>query len=146
MKKVYTMIALMVLVGSMAVAAQAQTASRTQLVASIPFQFHVGDQAMPAGEYTISQVNPSSDRAVLRLRAKNGSSTVMIQMNNVIGKVRDGSQLVFNRLGSEYYFSQAWMSGDDTGWQASKSKVERQTQQQLAGMKWSTETVALRIR
>ena len=136
----------MVLVGSMAVAAQAQTGGRTQLVATIPFQFHVGDQAMPAGEYMISQVNPSSDRAVLRLRAKDGSSTVMIQMDNVIGKGREGSQLVFNRLGSEYYFSQAWMSGDDTGWQASKSKAERQTRQELAGIRPSKETVALRLR
>lgn len=146
MKKAYTMIALMVLVGSMAVAAQAQTASRTQLVASIPFQFNVGDKTLPAGEYAISQVNPSSDHAVLRLRAKDGSRTVMIQMNNVIGKGREGSQLVFNRVDGEYYFSQAWISGDDTGWQASKSKAERSARQELAGMKLSTERVALRVR
>jgi hypothetical protein len=146
MKKAYTMIALMVLVGSMAVAAQAQTASRTQLVASIQFRFYVGDQTMPAGEYTISQVNPSSDHAVLKLRAKDGSRAVMIQMDNVIGKAREGSQLVFNHLGSEYYFSQAWMSGDNTGWQASRSKAERTAKQELAGIKSSKETVALRLR
>jgi hypothetical protein len=145
-RQAYTMMALMVLVGSMAVAAQAQTGGRTQLVASIPFQFNVGDQAMPAGEYTISQVNPSSDHAVLRLRTKDGSRTVMIQMNDVIGKAREGSQLIFNRLGNEYYFSQAWMSGDDTGWQASKSKAERSARQEVAGMKTSRETVALRQR
>ena len=146
MKKAYTIVALMVLVGSMAVAAQAQTGSRTQLVASIPFQFNVGDQTMPAGDYTISQVNPSSDHAVLRLRSKDGSRTVMIQMNNVIGKAREGSQLIFNRLGGAYYFSQAWMSSDDTGWQAQKSKAERSARQEVAGMKTSTETVALRRR
>jgi hypothetical protein len=70
----------------------------------------------------------------------------MIQMNNVIGKAHAGSQLVFNRLGSNYYFSQAWISGDDTGWQAPKSKAERQTRQELAGMKPTTGTVALRLR
>jgi hypothetical protein len=80
------MIALMVLVGLMAVAAQAQTGSRTQLVANIPFQFNVGDKAMPAGEYTVSQVNPSSDHAVLQLRSKDGKNTMMIQMTNMIGK------------------------------------------------------------
>jgi membrane-bound ClpP family serine protease len=82
----YMMIALMVLVGLMAVAAQAQTGSRTQLVANIPFQFNVGDKAMPAGEYTVSQVNPSSDHAVLQLRSKDGKNTMMIQMTNMIGK------------------------------------------------------------
>lgn len=146
MKKAYTMIALMVLVGSVAVAAQAQTASPAQLVASIPFQFNVGDKAMPAGDYTIRQVNPSSDQTILQLRAKNGSRTVMIQMDNVIGRAHEGSQLIFNRLGSEYYFSQAWMSGDETGWQAPKSKAERSVRPELAEMKSSTETVALRVR
>jgi hypothetical protein len=48
--------------------AQAQTGSRTQLIAKIPFQFNVGNKSMPAGEYTVSQVNPSSDRAVRQLR------------------------------------------------------------------------------
>lgn len=145
MKKAYTMIALMVLVGSMAVAAQAQTASRTQLVADIPFQFNVGNQTMPAGEYTVKQVNPSSDHAVLQLRAKDGSRTVMIQMNNVIGKAKEGSQLIFNHLGGEYYFAQTWISGEGTGWQASTSKAERSARTELAGMKPSTEMVALRV-
>ena len=146
MKKAYTMIALLVLIGSMAVAAQAQTSSRTRLIADIPFEFNVGAQTMPAGEYIVSQVNPSSDQAVVLLRAKNGSRSVMIQMNNVIGKAREGSQLVFNHLGNEYYFSQAWISADDTGWQAPKTKAERSGRQQLAGMKTSQETVALRLR
>jgi len=35
-KTAYTMIALLVLIGGMAVAAQAQTGSRTQLIAKIP--------------------------------------------------------------------------------------------------------------
>lgn len=146
MKKAYKMIALMVLVGSMAVAAQAQTGSRTQLVASIPFQFNVGDQTMPAGEYTVSQVNPSSDHAVLRLRGKDGSRTVMIQMNSVIAKANEGSRLVFNHIGDEYYFSQAWVSGEDTGWQASKAKAERSARPELARMNLSTERVSLRLR
>lgn len=145
-KQAYTIIALMVLVGSLAVAAQAQTASRTQLVANIPFEFNVGDKAMPAGEYTVSQVNPSSDHAVLQLRAKDGSRTVMIQMNNVIGRAKDGSHLLFNHLGNQYYFSQAWISGEDTGWQAPKSKAERLARTELAGMKPLTEKVALRVR
>lgn len=146
MKKAYTMIALVVLVGSMAVAAQAQTASGTQLVARIPFQFKAGDKTMSAGDYTISQVNPSSDRAVLRLRTKDGRNTVMIQMNSVIGKTGVGSQLVFNRVGNEYYFSQAWMSAEEAGWQAPRSKAERSLQPELAGMKPATKTIALRVR
>ena len=50
-KQAYTMIAMIVLVGSMAVAAQAQTSGRTRMIANIPFEFSVGNQTLPAGEY-----------------------------------------------------------------------------------------------
>jgi len=136
---------LMVLVGLMAVAAQAQTGSRTQLVANIPFQFNVGDKAMPAGAYTVSQVNPSSDHAVLQLRSKDGKS-VMIQMTNMIGKANESARLVFNRYGSDSYFAEAWIPSDGNGLQAPKSKRERAARQELAGVKPVTETVALKVR
>ena len=144
-RHVYTIVALMVLVGSVAVAAQAQTGSRTQLVANIPFQFNVGDKAMPAGAYTVSQVNPSSDHAVLQLRSKDGKS-VMIQMTNVIGKANESARLVFNRYGSDSYFAEAWIPSDGNGLQAPRSKSERAARQELAGVKPVTETVALKVR
>jgi hypothetical protein len=142
----YTIIALIVLTGSMAVAAQAQTSRGTELRASIPFQFNVGDKTMPAGEYTISQVNPSSDPAVMQLHAKDGSRAVMIQVNNVIGNGRESSRLLFNRYGSQYFFAQAWTMGDITGWQAPKSKAERLASKELADMKPAPATIALRLR
>jgi len=144
-RHVYTIVALMVLVGSMAVAARAQTGNRTQLVANIPFQFNVGDKAMAAGEYTVSQVNPSSDHAVLQLRSKDGKS-VMIQMTNMIGKANETARLVFNRYGSDSYFAEAWIPSDGNGLQAPRSKSERAARQELAGVKPVTETVALKAR
>ena len=145
-KQAYTMIALLVLVGGMAVAAQAQTGARTQLIASIPFEFNVGEKTMPAGEYTVRQVNPSSDRAVLQLSSRNGKATVMIQMNPVIAKgAKEKSNLTFNRYGNQYFFAQAWMPGND-GLAAGKSNAERGVQREQAGIKAQTETVALRSR
>lgn len=142
-KHAYTMIALLVLVGSMAVAAQAQSSGRSELRANIPFQFSVGDKTMPAGEYTVVQINPSSDQAVLQLRSKDGRNTVMIQMSNVIGKANDSARLVFNRYGSESYFAEAWTSSERNGLQAPGSKAERAARQELAGLKPTFETVAL---
>jgi hypothetical protein len=144
-KTAYTMIAMLVLIGGMAVAAQAQTGSRTQLVARIPFDFHVGNKNMPAGDYTVRQVNPSSDRAVLQLSNRNGETTVMIQMNPVIARGKETASLTFNRYGSQYFFAQAWMPGND-GLAADKSNAERGAQKEMAGMKARTETVALRTR
>src|SRR5207302_2558016 len=87
-KQAYTLIALLVLVGSMAVAARAQGGSRTQLVATIPFEFSIGDKTMPAGEYTVRQVNPSSDRAVLQLRSQDGKASAIVEMNALIDKAK----------------------------------------------------------
>lgn len=145
-KTAYTMIAMLVLVGSMAVAAQAQTGGRTELRASIPFQFSVGDRTLPAGEYTVRQVNPASDRAVLQLRQKDGGATAMIQMNSVIGKAQESAKLVFNRYGSQYFLAQAWIGGDSDGLQASKSRAERAVERETAGIKTATESVALKSR
>jgi hypothetical protein len=142
-KTLYTMIALLVLIGGMAVAAQAQTGSRTQLIARIPFDFNVGNKSMPAGEYTVRQVNPSSDRAVLQLSNHNGEATVMIQMNPVIARGKqETASLTFNRYGNQYFFAQAWMPGND-GLAANKSAAERGVQKEMAGIRARTETVAL---
>jgi hypothetical protein len=139
------MIALLVLIGAMAVAAQAQPGGR-RMIANIPFQFNVGDQTMPAGEYTVTQINPSSDRAVLQLRSKDGRSAAMIQMNEVIGKARESARLVFNCYGNQHYFAQAWTSADASGLEAPKAKAERSTQKELAALNVRVETVAVRVR
>jgi hypothetical protein len=145
-KQAYQIIALLVLTVSLAVAAQAQTAGRTQLRATIPFEFNVGEKTMPAGEYTIVQINPSSDQTVLQLRSNEGRNNAMIQMHGVIGKAGEKARLVFNRYGSQYYFSQAWTSADANGWQAPKSKTETLVRQELANRKPASETIALSAR
>jgi hypothetical protein len=128
----------------MAVAAHAQNNGR-RLVATIPFQFNVGDKTLPAGEYTVAQINPSSDRAVLQLRSKDGSSA-MIQMNTVIGRAPEQAKLVFNRYGNQHYFAAAWIDGDANGLQAQKSSAERATQREIAALNVSREMVEVAAR
>ena len=143
-KQTYTMIAMIVLVGSMAVAAQAQTSGRAQLIANIPFEFGVGSKTLPAGEYTVRQVNPASDQAVLQLRSKDGSASAMVQMGSVIGKAQDSPKLIFNRYGDQHFFAEAWVDGENTGLQAPRSAVERAAERELAGIKAKSESIALR--
>ena len=143
-KQAYTVIALLVLVGSMAVAAQAQTSGRTQLIANIPFQFTVGDKTLPAGEYTVTQVNPVSDHAVLQLRNSDGNAAAMVQMSSVTGKAQESAQLIFHRYGNKYFFAQAWVDGEGSGLQAPKPRAERVAERELAaGIKAANETIAL---
>lgn len=145
-RQAYTMIAMVVLVGSMAVAAQAQTSGRTQLIANIPFEFSVGNKTLPAGEYVISQVNTAVDPGVLAFRSTAGSSRALIQMNSVTGKAQESATLMFHRYGNQYFFAQAWVDGENSGLQASRSRAERAAERELAGIKMATESVALSSR
>ena len=142
-KQAYTMIAMLVPVGSMAVAAQAQTSGRMQLIARIPFEFKVGNATLPAGEYTVAQINPASDHVVLQLRSRDGSAGAMVQMTTVIGKAQKNAQLIFNCYGNKYFFAQAWTGDEGSGLQAPKPRAERVTERELSGIMAKTEAVAL---
>src|SRR5437660_3095128 len=108
-KQLYTMIAMMILAGFVAMSsAKAQTSASRHLIATIPFEFSVGDKAMPAGDYTVRQINPASDRAVLQLRRKDGSASAMVQTTSILGKTQESAKLVFHRYGDRYFFAQAW--------------------------------------
>ena len=145
-RQAYTMIALIVLVGSMAIAAKAQIGGRTQFVANIPFQFSVGNSTLPAGEYVISKVNPKVAPGVLAFRSVNGSSCALILMNSAQGKAQESATLIFRRYHNRYFFAQAWVAGNKNGLQAPRSKAERAAESEIAGLQPKTETVALRAR
>jgi hypothetical protein len=145
-KTAYTFIALLVLVGSMAVAAQAQTVSRAQVRVDIPFQFNVGNTTMPAGEYLVQQLNPASDAATLQFSRKDGGANAIINMIGAIGDGRAMTKLSFRRYGNQYYFGEVWVDGGKDGLQAPKSKAERATQRELAALSVSMETVAMKVR
>ena len=138
----YTMIAMFVLVASMAVAAQAQTSGRTHLTANILFNFSVGNQTLPAGEYTVAQINSASDHVVLQLRSRDGNSA-MVQMTSVIGKAQESAKLIFHRYGDKYFFAQAWVDGENSGLQALRPRAERAAEREMAALKAASETVLL---
>ena len=142
-KTAYTMIALLVLVGSMAVAAQAQTSGRAQVRVNIPFQFHVGNTMMAAGEYTIQQLDANS--AALRISSKDGANAI-VNMIGALSGTQSMSKLTFRRYGKKYYFAEVWIDGEKDGLQAPKSKAERATQKELAALNVRMETVALKFR
>jgi hypothetical protein len=98
------MIAILVLVGSLAAAAGAQTVRHAQVRVSIPFQFNAGNTTMPAGDYLVRQLNTDSGAATLQLSRKDGSANVII---NMIGSIGDGqamTNVLFRRYGDQYYF------------------------------------------
>ena len=123
---------IIILVGVLAIGAQAQTSSAQKVVATIPFTFNVGQTRLPAGKYTITVLNPASDLKILQIRSANGRSSAMILTTSVVGNVADDTKLVFHRYGDRYFFARAQMAGDATGLAAGTSKAERAEKQVVA--------------
>ena len=121
----YIPLAAAMLVGALATSVQAQSGSSQRIVASIPFSFSVGKTILPAGKYTITVVNPSSDRSILQIRSSNGRSSAMTTTTGVTGVVSENSKLVFERDGDRYYFAQAQMAGNSTSLAAVRAKKPR---------------------
>ena len=145
-KTTYTMIALLVLIGSMAVAAQAQTARHAPVRVSIPFQFNVGNATLPAGDYLIRELSEDSSAAILQISRKDGSANVIVNMFGALGQTQAMSKLTFHRYGNQYYFAAVWIDGEKDGLQAPKSKAERATQKELAALNVAMEPVAVSVR
>jgi hypothetical protein len=123
MKK-YIPLAVVILAGVLVTSAQAQNGSPQRIVANIPFTFNVGKTSLPAGKYTVTVLNPTSDRRILQIRSANGRSSAMIVTSNVIGDVSENSKLVFENDGDRYIFDRMQMAGDSTSLAAVRSKTQ----------------------
>jgi hypothetical protein len=112
-------LAMIILATALTAGAQAQTTQR--VIANIPFAFTANNKTLPAGKYTITVLNPSSDRKALQIRSMNGRHSAIVLTNGVIGNVADNSKLVFERYDDRYFFAQAQMEGDSTSLAALRS-------------------------
>lgn len=139
-KQAYTMIAMIVLFGCLAVSAKAQC--DMPLTANIPFQFSISHATLPAGEYKVTCFAPNG--SLVLIRSTNGKAHALMQMVQVNGKWQDDGRLVFHRYGSRYFFVQAW-AGGNTGLELPTTRAERTLERELAGLKPKTETVALKF-
>ena len=125
MKRYLNILMMLGLVALCAIAAQAQTNNPKRLVAQIPFAFNAGKTTLPAGKYTISVVNPNSDRTVLQIRSVDSHASAMILTNNVNSNPVDSAKLVFERYDDLYFFTEAQMAGESTSFAALHSKDQR---------------------
>ena len=92
------------------------------LTVQIPFGFHVGNSMLPSGEYIVStDVAPG----VVRVRSADAKSSVMIlSMAAQTSTTPSTGKLVFNKYGDEYFLSQIWKAGNNTGNELRKSRRE----------------------
>jgi len=144
-KKVYFVIASLVLMGTFAINAQAQSRSRQELRVNVPFAFNVGNTSLPAGEYRVSIVNPTSDRSVLQVAGADGTK-IMVLTNDVKGESKANARLAFRHYGNQYFLAQVWMAAEPLGLATRHSKIEKQLQRQLGNGSRDLGTVAVNAR
>ncbi len=113
-----------IIILAIAYTAGAQQSSAQRVIANIPFAFTASNKTLPAGKYTITVLNSSSDRKALQIRSMDGRFTAMVLTNSVINKVADNAKLVFERYDDRYFFAQAQLAGDSTTLAALRSNKE----------------------
>ena len=136
-------IAIIFLCAAFAINAKAQTLGSQTIRANVPFSFTVGEKTLPAGVYTVSILNPASDRKVLQIRSEDGHVSAIIQTVGTKGTLSNSAKLIFHRYGERYFFAKAQLAGDSTNLATTKTNAERATQRAMKRVASNTEIAAL---
>lgn len=145
-KHAYIYIATLMIVGVLSVNTQAQTSRNTQqLHVSIPFAFDAGNKTLPAGDYRVQVVNPSSDHSVLQIASTDGQSSVMVKTTDIEGR-SEKAKLTFRRYGDQYFLAQVWMAAESSGFDTPSSKAEKSLRRQLGNVAKNLEIVSVSSR
>jgi hypothetical protein len=100
------------------------------LEANIPFQFHVGNSKLPAGEYRI-RVLDDSDLTVMEIISADESTSALFQVQNTDAKSTPGkSELIFNKYGDQYFLAKLFEEGSSSGSRVVKSSHEKKISEQ----------------
>ena len=90
----------------------------------IPFAFHVGNDVLPPGHYSVTP--RLYEIHLLKIRCTGCSGAAMTVVNSVhASKPRDKFTLEFMRYGSDYFLERVWTPGYDQGSELIKSKAEQ---------------------
>ena len=108
------------------VSAQAQSLTY-RLTANIPFDFSVAGKKLPAGKYWINRAQMGNGDTLVQIRSTDGKEnitrlTIPVQTFDPVKH----SSLVFHRYGEEYFLSEIWPAGGQTGRELPKSQAERE--------------------
>jgi len=109
------------------VVANAQVSTVSGIEANIPFAFAVGDTKLPAGKYKIRTPDDNAP-SILEIRSDNGRTSVVFDTENA--QTRDDqpankTEQVFDKVGDQYFLSQIWLSGSESGSELPKSRMEK---------------------
>ena len=104
-------------------AVSAAQAQETRVKASIPFDFVVGNQVLPSGDYMVVSQG-SGNEAILIRSDDNKAVSLSLTYASSSFNPSDKTKLVFHSLAGQYFLSQIWAQGNTSGRELPRSKVE----------------------
>lgn len=115
--------------GAAAVLGTSALHAETGVVARIPFDFTVQTVSLPAGEYSLRPISPTS--GIIRIVNLDTHRSVDLLASSTLsqykGKRGDHAKVIFHRYGDRYFFSEVWTPAGLRGATVS-SKLEREYQ------------------
>jgi hypothetical protein len=135
-------LSLCLIVGLSAVmATNAQIESDATIYTNIPHSFIVRDTTLPAGEYMLKVADDYNDLNVLEIRSRQGHMAVIFETETVEANRAPGrSELVFNKIGDNYFLSQVFLRGDASGNELPKSRMMKRLED--SGLKAEMHSIA----
>jgi hypothetical protein len=149
-RNLIVLIALFSLVLGVSAGASAGMGTSYCVLVDIPFDFHVADQRMPAGEYRIEMplMGSSAIGSMLKLESQDGAFCQFLQTMRIDGNRYDTNcHVVFNKYGDSLFLAR--VTNSQSGAQAPKSPLEKKLADEynLAGVEVSSlEVVAVPAR
>ena len=94
----------------------------------VPFDFHVGERLVPAGDYTIKSA--TADEQMLRIVGDKSSTATTTNSATERSNGEGRARLVFHKYGDQYFLAAIW-GADSNGRALSETKRERNLRKEL---------------
>lgn len=134
MKKQTLRLALMFSLLFVAATAQAQAQATRKVTVNIPFEFSVGEERLPAGEYVVKSATRYSDKALVVRSVESGRASSALIITSAVAPeskgARHAAKLEFRRYGDQFFLYRVWTDGHAR--QLSTSRRERTLRRELA--------------
>jgi hypothetical protein len=136
--------ALTLFVTTLAVASAHAQSPRSNQMVTIPFDFYVGAEKLPAGEYLVSE---QGSRTTMRIQRRDQSPGAYLSIHPVEGReIQNQSKMVFHKYGEEYFLSQIWTAGRASGQELNRTERQRRFDREIAKRTSKPEAVAVTMR
>ena len=120
--RTFTMLSLVLMLTAVSVCAQSERSG----VLNIPFNFIVGGKTLPAGEYTVEPNRRDYDKVWLVQSRDGRTSALFTTMPVRASETQEKTKFVFHKYGDQYFLSQIWTPGGNSGRELLMPRLERE--------------------